>query len=81
MNRKFIYKFLAVLKQKKILGNKCFSEQIFYRKCRSVPLNYYVLDYVKSVTGSDKPDVHSMWSFWSGRRRRKRVFLMLEEEL
>ena len=27
-----IYKFLAVLKQKKILGNICFSEQIFYRK-------------------------------------------------
>ena len=27
-----IYKFLAVVKQKKILGNICFSEQIFYRK-------------------------------------------------
>ena len=27
-----IYKFLAVLKQKKILGIICFSEQIFYRK-------------------------------------------------
>ena len=32
MHGKFIYKFLAVLKQKKILGNICFSEQIFYRK-------------------------------------------------
>ena len=28
----FILKFFAVLKQKKILGNICFSEQIFYRK-------------------------------------------------
>ena len=27
-----IYKFLAVIKLKKILGNICFSEQIFYRK-------------------------------------------------
>ena len=32
MNETFIYKFLAVLKKKKILGNVCFSEQIFYRK-------------------------------------------------
>ena len=56
MNGTFIYKFLAVLNEKKILGNKCFSEQIFYRKCRSMPLNFQILDYVKSVTGSDKPD-------------------------
>ena len=32
MNRIAIYKFLAVLKQYKILGNICFSEQTFYRK-------------------------------------------------
>ena len=32
MNGTFIYKFLAVLKKKRILGNVCFSEQIFYRK-------------------------------------------------
>ena len=32
MNGTFIYKFLAVLKKKKILGNICFSKQIFYRK-------------------------------------------------
>ena len=32
MNVGVIYKFLAVLKQKKILGNICFSEQIFCRK-------------------------------------------------
>ena len=32
MDGTFIYKFLAVLKQKKVLGNICFSEQIFYRK-------------------------------------------------
>ena len=32
MNGTVIKKFVAVLKQKKILGNICFSEQIFYRK-------------------------------------------------
>ena len=32
MNGTFIQKFLVVFKQKKILGNICFSEQIFYRK-------------------------------------------------
>ena len=32
LNETFIWKLLAVLKQKKILGNICFSEQIFYRK-------------------------------------------------
>ena len=32
MDGTFIYKFLAVLKQKKVLGNICFSEQILYRK-------------------------------------------------
>ena len=32
MNGTFIYKFIAVLKKKKILGNICFSEQILYRK-------------------------------------------------
>ena len=32
MNGTSIQKFLAVLKQKKILGNICFSERIFYRK-------------------------------------------------
>ena len=32
MDGTFIYKFLAVLKQKKVLGNICFFEQLFYRK-------------------------------------------------
>ena len=32
MDGTFIYKFLAVLRQKKVLGNICFSEQILYRK-------------------------------------------------
>ena len=32
MNGTFIQKFLVVFKQKKILGNICFSEQIFHRK-------------------------------------------------
>ena len=32
MHGTVIKKFVAVLKQKKILGNICFSEQIFYRK-------------------------------------------------
>ena len=32
MNRTVIKKFLAVLKLWKIVGNICFSEQIFYRK-------------------------------------------------
>ena len=32
MNGTFIKRYLAVLKQKKITGNICFSEQIFYRK-------------------------------------------------
>ena len=31
-NGTIICKFLAVLKQKKILDNVCFSEQILYRK-------------------------------------------------
>ena len=31
-NETFIEKVLAVFKQKKILGNVCFSEQIFYRE-------------------------------------------------
>ena len=31
-------KILAVLKQNKILGNIYFSEKIFYRNSRSVPL-------------------------------------------
>ena len=32
MNGTFILIFLGVLRQKKILGDICFSEQIFYRK-------------------------------------------------
>ena len=32
MNGTVIRKFVAVLKQKKILGSICFFEQIFYRK-------------------------------------------------
>ena len=32
MNGTFIQKFLVVFKQKKILGNICFPEQIFYRE-------------------------------------------------
>ena len=32
MNGTVIWKFVAVLKQQKILGNICFSGQIFYRK-------------------------------------------------
>ena len=32
VNGTVIRKFVAVLKQKKILGNICFFEQIFYRK-------------------------------------------------
>ena len=32
MNVAVVQKFVAVLKKQKILGNTCFSEQIFYRK-------------------------------------------------
>ena len=32
VHERIIEKFLAVLKQKKILGNICFSEQMFYGK-------------------------------------------------
>ena len=38
--------FLAILKSKKILGNICFSEQIFYRKqSLGVPVNVLFLIY------------------------------------
>ena len=38
MNETVIKKFLAFLKLQKILGNFCFSEQIFYRK-QSLPVS------------------------------------------
>ena len=38
MNEAIIKKFLALVMLKKILGNFCFSEQIFYKNNRWVPL-------------------------------------------
>ena len=38
MNSTVIKKFLAVLEKLKILGNVCFSEQMFYRGSLWVPL-------------------------------------------
>ena len=59
MNGTVIMKVLAFLNLQKILGNVCFSEQIFHRKqSLGVPDFFYILNICLPNTFPDSPSKH-----------------------